>query len=83
MKIDLTTPESALAYLGSLPPSTVISLPSGGEMTTAAADAVSAISGIHASEWARGWGKWEWTSAELEAALRGEYDAARGLPPTP
>lgn len=64
--LDLTTRESCLAYLRSLGDAAV-ELPSGGELTSGAADAVSHLADEHASVWARTRGRWVWTAAELVA----------------
>lgn len=70
--IDLTSPAAALAYLRSLPAAEVIALTGQGEESTVAADAVRAIAGISANDWAAREGRWEWTAAELAEAMAAE-----------
>jgi hypothetical protein len=74
-RIDLTSPAKAIAYLESLPADQAISLPGSGETTTDG-DAVRAICGMSANEWANLRGQWEWTAGNLTAALRAEMEAA-------
>lgn len=69
MTIDLTSAQSALAYLRSLPADQSISLPGKGECNTIEGDAVRAITEQSANEWASNHGRWEWTAGELVAAL--------------
>lgn len=69
--IDLTTPEAALTYLRSLPGNTEISLPGAGETKPdpGPGDAVAKITGESANAWSASMNRWEWTAAELVAAL--------------
>lgn len=65
MTINLSSPESAIAYLRSLPVELQISLPGAGESTTEG-DAVHAITGENANEWAWNNGrKWDWKAGDL------------------
>ena len=66
MTIDLTSAESALAYLKSLAPETEISLP-GPHESTIEGDAVQAITGLPANQWANSHRRWDWTARELIA----------------
>jgi hypothetical protein len=76
MKIDLTTADSALNYLRSLPADQSISLP--GHYTeitteiTTEGDAVRAITEESAHIWANNHRRWEWTAAELVATLEAD-----------
>lgn len=63
--IDLTSPAAALAYLRSLPSDQAISLPGANETNTNEGDAVRAITGQSANEWAARYNRWEWTAGEL------------------
>jgi hypothetical protein len=70
--IDLTSAESALNYLRSLPADQAISLPGFGEVNTTEGDAVRAITEESANGWANAHRKWEWTAADLVATLEAE-----------
>jgi len=72
MKIDLTTAESALNYLRSLPADQAISLPVHYTESTTEGDAVYAITEESAHTWAGNRRQWEWTAADLVAALEAE-----------
>jgi hypothetical protein len=71
MKIDLTTPSSAFAFLRTIDPSAEISLPSAWEPVPhgCVSDAVSVIAGTTANEWARSRNRWDWRLGELIAEL--------------
>lgn len=70
--IDLTSPESALNYLSSLPADQTISLPGHYTESTTEGDAVSAITEEAAHTWAGNRRQWEWTAVELVAVLEAE-----------
>lgn len=67
--IDLTTAESALAYLKTIPADQEIILPGAGERNTTEGDAVAVITGESSNAWASSRNRWEWTAGELIAAL--------------
>lgn len=73
--IDLTNSAAAIAYLATLPAAQQISLPGAGEATTEG-DAVTAVTGLHANEWANSRRRWDWAAGELVAALREEARSA-------
>ncbi len=66
--IDLTSADKALAYLRSLPINEAFSLPGYNEINTEG-DAVRAITGNSANDFAKGCNRWEWTAGELVEAL--------------
>jgi len=71
---NLTTAESCLAYLRSLGTQEV-ELPCSGELTSAAADAVSMLADQHASAWARERNQWTWRADHLVAIFQqDEFD---------
>lgn len=70
--IDLTSAESALNHLRSLPADQAISLPGDYTESTTEGDAVRAITDESAHTWAANRRQWEWTAAELVATLEAE-----------
>lgn len=70
--IDLSTAESALNYLRSLPADQAISLPGHYTESTTEGDAVSTITEESAHTWAGNRRQWEWTAADLVMALEAE-----------
>jgi hypothetical protein len=72
--IDLTSAESALNYLRSLPADQSISLPGFGEASTTEGDAVRAITEESANGWANAHRQWEWTAVDLVATLEAEIE---------
>lgn len=79
MKLDLTTAESALAYLRSLPADQAISLPGHYTESTTEGDAVRAIVGESAHTWAGNRRQWEWSAADLVATLEAEIADREGV----
>jgi len=71
MKIDLTTPAAALAYLRSLPADYVIEIPDKFDPApeSAAVTAVSVITGETAYNFAASEDRWIWTVSELIAGI--------------
>lgn len=68
--IDLTSPAKAISYLRSLPASTEVEIIDARRtLPNAETDAVAAIVGGSAFEWANSRSRWNWTAAELVAAL--------------
>jgi hypothetical protein len=70
--IDLTSAESALNYLRSLPADQMISLPGHYTESNTEGDAVRAITEESAHTWAGNRRQWEWTAADLVATLETE-----------
>lgn len=71
--IDLTTPTKALNYLKSLPADTAIEIIDGREaVTNPETDAVSAVTGETAYNWALVHRRWHWTAGELVAQIEAE-----------
>ncbi len=79
MKINLTSPAAALAFLRSLPSDQAISLPGRGENETIEGDAVRAITGNSANGWASTQRRWDWTAAELVEEMAGYVEGENTL----
>ena len=69
---NLTSAQSALNYLRSLPADQAISLPGHYTESTTEGDAVRTITEESAHTWASNRRQWEWTAADLVTALETE-----------